>query len=494
MERKFAPGAVVDDQALGARQIRVVASTPTPDRAGDVMVPRGCMADAYFANPIVLADHDPTKPIGTAKLDIADDHVGALIDFAPAGASAKADEYCALAKAGVLKTVSIGFAPIEFEPIKGAGYRYAKWELMEISLVAVPANPEALVVNRSAQSAVAKAEAAWKCGASRNLPLGPDEAWDGAAAEKSVFDHCGFDGDKPDAAFARKAFLAYDSANPNEKGSYKEPFAKIVDGRLTAMPAGIRAAASRLPQADMAEDVRSKGRAVVDYYEAKMKAAPAPVVKGFVIKALWDVASLAGLLMRLGWEHSQAVEEALREGDNSKVPAMLAEALQKLAAAFLAMSAEEVSELLAGKDIEMPLIDEGGVVIELATAPKAKVWSAVCAKAGAVLSAANRAHLDAIRKCLDGIAAAHVKAADAKDEMHDHLEEMRGHIEEATKAARALGKRKPKPKPVDAESGDEEDGDSSTDDADPESGGADVELAAAARRKREIEIMELAAR
>ena len=134
---------------LGPRQIRVIASTPTPDRAGDVMVPKGCDAKGYAANPIILADHDPGSPIGRASVTVTNSAVTALIDFAPEGVSAKADEYCGLAKAGILNAVSIGFQPIEYEPMKGGGLRYTKWELMEISLVAVPCNPEALVVQRS---------------------------------------------------------------------------------------------------------------------------------------------------------------------------------------------------------------------------------------------------------------------------------------------------------------------------------------------------------
>ena len=243
----------------------------------DVLEPKGCLLENYHANPIVLADHDPGKPIGRAKVSIEDDRVVALVEFAPAGISPKADEYCGLAKAGVLGAVSVGFRSLDWEPIKDGGYRFIKWELMELSMVAVPCNPEALVVQRS-MSAETK-DGSWKCGASRNLPLGGDEAWDGPAAEASIWAHCKFDSDKPDTGFARKAFLAYDAADPTKKGSYKLPFAKIEGGRLTAIPSGIRAAASRLPGTDIPDEVRAKGRAVLDHYEEAMKAAPPPILK-----------------------------------------------------------------------------------------------------------------------------------------------------------------------------------------------------------------------
>jgi HK97 family phage prohead protease len=153
MKRKFAQGSIVADGSLGERQIRVIASDSSVDRTNDIMVPEGCVLTNYRNNPIVLADHDSTRPIGTAVPVIRNGRVEAVIDFAPKGISAKADEYCGLAKAGIIRAVSVGFDPLEFEPIQGGGYKYNKWELMELSVVAVPANPNALIVGRSAGKA-----------------------------------------------------------------------------------------------------------------------------------------------------------------------------------------------------------------------------------------------------------------------------------------------------------------------------------------------------
>lgn len=69
--------------------------------------------------------------------------------FAAEGASPKADEWCALVKGGVVNAVSIGFNPTKAEPIIGGGWRFLEWELLEVSLVTVPANSSALVVERS---------------------------------------------------------------------------------------------------------------------------------------------------------------------------------------------------------------------------------------------------------------------------------------------------------------------------------------------------------
>jgi HK97 family phage prohead protease len=148
---------IVKDASLGERQIRVVASDGTLDRAGDIMVPEGCLVDQYRLNPIVLAQHDPGSPIGNAKIKFRNSRIEALIDFAPAGISKKADEYCGLAKAGIINAVSIGFDPVEKEPLR-AGWRYTKWELLEISLVSVPANSAATIIERSAIERSAPAE------------------------------------------------------------------------------------------------------------------------------------------------------------------------------------------------------------------------------------------------------------------------------------------------------------------------------------------------
>ena len=72
--------------------------------------------------------------------------------FAPVGMSARADQYCSLAKAGVLSAVSVGFRAIDVKPLGDGGLLYSKWELLELSLVAVPCDPDALVIERGLKS------------------------------------------------------------------------------------------------------------------------------------------------------------------------------------------------------------------------------------------------------------------------------------------------------------------------------------------------------
>jgi HK97 family phage prohead protease len=135
---------------VGERQIRVIASDATPDRMGDVLEPSGCQLDEFRSNPIMLAQHSPDQPIGTwPSIQVKNGRLEAIGELAPEGVSELADEYCALAKSGVIKAVSVGVTPIAYEPLRAGGRRYTQWELIELSLVSVPANPNALVIERS---------------------------------------------------------------------------------------------------------------------------------------------------------------------------------------------------------------------------------------------------------------------------------------------------------------------------------------------------------
>ena len=187
----------------------------------------------------------------------------------------------------------------------------------------------------------------WKIGASRNLAIEDSDAWDGAAAEKSIFAHAG--GDDFDPKKARAGFLVYDADKPKERGSYKLPIAHEVDGALKVPKGAIRAAASRLPDTDIPDAVKKRAQAVLDHYKKEAgigddgkdkkddrsfsrlvrrmtRVNSAPVLQ----RGLYDVANLAYVLMQLGYHHDGAVFEAALEGDDSQVPAMLGEALVSL--------------------------------------------------------------------------------------------------------------------------------------------------------------------
>ncbi len=152
VHRAVAGGRVLKfaDDALAPRRIRVVASNETVDRMQDVLEAAGAKLENFRRRPTVLAQHDATKPIARcSSIERKGSQIIATIDFPDPGVSALSDEYYNLVKADILGAVSVGFLPLEWEPIRNGGYRFTSWELLELSIVSTPANPDALVFERS---------------------------------------------------------------------------------------------------------------------------------------------------------------------------------------------------------------------------------------------------------------------------------------------------------------------------------------------------------
>ncbi len=143
-----------DSTALSdKRQVLTVCSTGGVDRQGDIVVQSGIDTKSFMrAGGTVLWGHDPDKPIAKAlSIGVEGGSLRALVQFPPAGVSAKSDETYGLIKAGIVNATSIGFAPVSSEPMEPPwnGLKYLAVELMEFSFVSVPAMPEATVIARS---------------------------------------------------------------------------------------------------------------------------------------------------------------------------------------------------------------------------------------------------------------------------------------------------------------------------------------------------------
>lgn len=131
-----------------------VMSDETVDRMGDIILSTGWELENFKKNPIALFNHNPNWPIGTwSNLRVQDGRLRGHLDLLQKGAIPRVDEIHALIDAGILKAVSVGFSPLDREPIeKGdpfAGSRFKRQELVETSVVSVPANPNAIAVARS---------------------------------------------------------------------------------------------------------------------------------------------------------------------------------------------------------------------------------------------------------------------------------------------------------------------------------------------------------
>ena len=125
-----------------------VVSTPEVDRYGTIIVPSGINYTAYLNNPIVLAQHDSDDwPIGKCLgFMMNGENLEATLQFHRI--TEEACEVADLVAAGYVRAVSVGIIPIESEEqtIDGKTVTvYTKSELVEFSVVSIPANREALI-------------------------------------------------------------------------------------------------------------------------------------------------------------------------------------------------------------------------------------------------------------------------------------------------------------------------------------------------------------
>ena len=127
-------------------------SDETPDRMDDVILSDGWQLDNFKKNPIALFGHRSDFPIGKWKdLRVVDKQLRGQLELAPKGTSDRIDEIRKLVEADILRAVSVGFRPLESRPREESdwGSFFTKCELVETSLVSVPANPNALAVAKS---------------------------------------------------------------------------------------------------------------------------------------------------------------------------------------------------------------------------------------------------------------------------------------------------------------------------------------------------------
>lgn len=142
--------SLIHERAPKVGDAAITISTNDVDRYNDILVPEGADVSAYERNPVVLFGHDiHALPIGrTEHLRIVPGK-GITADFS----FLTGDDFASRVKNAfdqkVLNGASVGFLPKKSEPIKGGGLRYTQWELLEWSLVTVPANSAAVRVLKS---------------------------------------------------------------------------------------------------------------------------------------------------------------------------------------------------------------------------------------------------------------------------------------------------------------------------------------------------------
>lgn len=151
----------------GGRRMTFVASDSTRDSAGTVLNMDGWDLRRFNSNGVIGYQHkvyggwddtdNPDNIIGKGKAYVETDDQGVKrllvdVEFEPEGMNELADKVYKKLEFGTLKAVSVGFVPLGGEFGKGeesAGgskptYYYRGQELVEVSVVNIPANPNAL--------------------------------------------------------------------------------------------------------------------------------------------------------------------------------------------------------------------------------------------------------------------------------------------------------------------------------------------------------------
>jgi hypothetical protein len=235
--------------------IRFVASTENVARDGLVIEADGWILDNFRSNPVILWAHDmmgARPPIGRAeKIQVQKKQLIADVMFDQNDEFARQIEQ--KYRDGFLNAVSVSWDTREFAPPKvaGAAPRITKAELLEISAVPLPSDPNALAQRqaRALRDMAAELESlalpdpdpsgTRGAIAPHTTDAAPEDApWDAGAELK-----------KAEGADQYRKMCAWvnSDADPETRGAYKLPH-HDADGK--AVWAGVRAAMSRLMQAN----------------------------------------------------------------------------------------------------------------------------------------------------------------------------------------------------------------------------------------------------
>jgi len=141
------------------RALRFTISTDAVDREQDKIAVAGWDLKNYKQNPVVLWGHDASRlPIGRAfDVKVEDGALKASVEFIPQDTPEGgmfAESVYRLARGGFIAATSVGFRPVKWDYTRDAargaddwfpGIDFEEQELVELSIVTVPANPEALI-------------------------------------------------------------------------------------------------------------------------------------------------------------------------------------------------------------------------------------------------------------------------------------------------------------------------------------------------------------
>ncbi len=128
------------------RIIRGIASTPSTDRSGDVVLPQGAIMNIPLP---FLAGHDHASPIGqVTSARVTKSGIEITAEIAKNSGLDYVEKAWLQIKSGLVRGLSIGFRALKSEPIKGTrGILFSAIEIIEISAVCIPCQSEASILS-----------------------------------------------------------------------------------------------------------------------------------------------------------------------------------------------------------------------------------------------------------------------------------------------------------------------------------------------------------
>lgn len=432
--QRFGQILKTEEQDDGTIKVYGIASTGSRDGANEIVAPEAMKAALpdYSKFPSLREMHDAQKAAGTVLEAYVDDDGATQI-------SAHVVDPIAVKKVqtGVYKGFSIGGKVLARDTqdrsiIKGL-------RLIEISLVDTPCNPDAVLTmwkaeamtNPTSEQTIAKAKELAHAAGRKNY-----KNFLYAAREELIADALTKAAEAEEQAEAEAAAAAAEGGetgaqeggaepapesgengeNAGAEGGAVEPAEDGEDGAdkgaqadpVTALGAALsnalsKAEAAAAPEAateavpDIAALTEDLGKA------AKVIALLGKKAEGDLAKGMYTVSRLADIIESARCICTSMQWEAKEEGDNSPVPAQMAQAVAALCDVLLAAAKEETAELLTdysdmGMDLVLADDDDDAVVIELAAQAidLVKADTALMEKAGARNSKADATKLQNI--------------------------------------------------------------------------------------------------
>ena len=142
-----------------SRSARFVMSAQAKDRDGDIVMSQGIDITEFQKNPVCLLNHRSADLIGTwGNVSKGSDFMEGDAILGPAGTTPEIDKAAGLISAGLLRASSIGFIPktvkrmVLEDGTPTWSFEVIECELVECSIVTIPANPMALAKSAEATS------------------------------------------------------------------------------------------------------------------------------------------------------------------------------------------------------------------------------------------------------------------------------------------------------------------------------------------------------